>query len=195
MKPLSVFQQHRQRWKDGCGSSICEGATKCFARGSIPCDVLFVGEAPGPSENVLGSPFVGPAGQLLDKIVQRCLDGTTINCELIPEIRWCFTNLVMCIPINPEDGQKFAEPAAEDIECCKSRLEEFIAICQPRLIVCVGKLADTWFKPGFKHSVEHGEIPTVSIVHPAAILRANHAARGLMVQRCEVTIRNAMEDL
>jgi uracil-DNA glycosylase len=60
-----------------------------LCRGRLPCDVLFVGEAPGVSEDVLGRPFVGPAGKLLDTIVERALDGQ-YDCAM--------TNLVACIP-------------------------------------------------------------------------------------------------
>ena len=63
----SSFQQHREKWRD-CQSCLLN---KCrnrvvMARGKLPSPILFIGEAPGESENVVGLPFVGPAGRLLD---------------------------------------------------------------------------------------------------------------------------------
>lgn len=80
----SPYALHVERWRNGCGAEICEGARKCLARGSLPADVLFLGEAPGESENVLGRPFVGPAGQLLDHIVERIFETKTRPARLCP---------------------------------------------------------------------------------------------------------------
>lgn len=71
---ISLYQQHCERWKNGCGSDQCDRANNVvLAKGSIPCDVLLVGEAPGISENQLGYPFAGPAGKLLGEIVKNTL--------------------------------------------------------------------------------------------------------------------------
>ena len=157
-----------------------------LARGKIPCDVLFVGEAPGQSEDCLSAPFVGPAGQLLDKIVERAIAS---------DVRVAFTNLVCCIPLD-DDGVKVSEPPDEAIEACSIRLQEFVEIANPRLIVCVGKLAKDWLDPGWKHSIRfHAKIPLVDITHPAFILRANIAQQGLLCQKATVILRNAVEDI
>ncbi len=194
---MSQYKQFCEKWKNGCGSSICggrdglgTGMKLCFARGCIPCDVLFIGEAPGESENVLGSPFVGPAGHLLDSIVRRSLgdDDSAYSCA--------FTNLVCCIP-REDSGDKATEPCLDDIKQCCERLTEFITICKPRLVVYVGKLAEKHGPIAVSLAVARGvsEIKHCSITHPAAILRANVAQRGLSVQKCVVTLRNAIEEL
>jgi len=73
-KPLTPLQAHLSRWSRGCGGPCCQAAKHvCLVRGTVPCDLLFVGEAPGSSEDVIGRPFVGPAGQLLDEICKRAL--------------------------------------------------------------------------------------------------------------------------
>ena len=176
-----------ERWKDCTACNLCESRQSVvLAKGRIPCDVLFIGEAPGQSEDCLGQPFVGPAGQLLDQIVSRAVPA---------EMRLAYTNLVCCIPLD-EDGVKVHEPPDETIEACSVRLVEFVEIANPRLIVCVGKLAKDWLDPGWKHSIKlHAKIPLVDIVHPASILRANVAQQGLMVQRAIVVLRNAVEDV
>lgn len=204
---VSAFQQYCSRWQGGCGSGICRPQSKvCLARGTVPCEVLFVGEAPGESENVLGKPFVGPAGHLLDDVIRHGLQGRHT---------FALTNLVGCIP-RDEDGGKATEPAAEDIKVCQQRLIEFIGLCQPRLIVAVGALAakhvlsqstiyDALYgNQGVHFLEEEYTLPWLGkdvlmrycdIMHPAAILRLNVAQKGLAVQRCVVTLQTAVEEL
>lgn len=74
MPKVSPFALHVHRWRQGCGNDICQRASNvCHMRGELPADVLFVAEAPGESENEMGYPLVGPAGQLLDSIVEQGL--------------------------------------------------------------------------------------------------------------------------
>lgn len=204
------WQLYRERWADGCGSELCpqtcrrenrSGATRiCLARGSIPCDILFVGEGPGLSEDVLGQPFTGPAGMLLDQIVAEGLSAHQVPGTEGAEynsLRWAFTNLVGCLPIDPETGEKAVEPAEPEIRRCSARLLEFVALCRPKIIVCVGKLSQKWFGmsgPKIKHGLEVlPETHLVGITHPAAILRSNLAQRGLAIRRCVVTLQDAVE--
>ena len=87
---MTPYQRHREKWKGCERCSLYRGRRSVvLCRGKLPCDVLFVGEAPGVSEDVLGRPFVGPAGKLLDEIVERALDG---------QYDYAITNLVACIP-------------------------------------------------------------------------------------------------
>lgn len=204
---LTAYQCHLAKWKNGCGSGLCTGATKVvLCRGSLPCDVLFIGEAPGVSEDALGRPFVGPAGKLLDRIIDRAADGIETQdrgpraMELrgpIRPLRFAFTNLVGCLPRDP-DGRKASEPLPEEIGECAPRLEEFVAeVAKPRFIVCVGDHANHWIigTKGKRHLLLGYTGRLVHVVHPAAILRANQAQQGLMRQRVEVVLRNALEEL
>lgn len=208
--PLSPYKAHVEEWKncDRCFLAECRKHV-VLARGQIPCDVLFVGEAPGESEDVVGKPFVGPAGKLLDHIVWKALpDGTRV----------LFTNLVGCIPreevdepevspISPGNAEnnsvprrrvfagKAGQPEDESIVACQPRLVGLIGIAKPKLIVCVGALARDWFDQGYKHSIKVPDMPPhIDVTHPAAILRASVVMKGLMVQRCVVNISNAWED-
>jgi uracil-DNA glycosylase len=222
---ISPFRQHVENWKNGCGSSICEGARKCIARGSVPCDVVFVGEAPGHSEQTLGQPFVGPAGQLLDDIIRKGLVGSLcVRCirlmsweakfspsgvkgrtfcsacrgEQHRPISYALTNLVCCIPYE-EGTRKADKPLDEDIECCGPRLQEFVRICSPRLVVCVGALPRDWTDPKYHRHIDlldanDCRIPSISIDHPAYILRANVAQKGYLLQKAVVTLRNGIEE-
>jgi|SRR5581483_7097819 len=181
------FREHVDRWSNCMRCGLCEGRQKVvLCRGKIPCQILFIGEAPGEGEDTLGFPFVGPAGQLLDTVVKKAIPDT---------VRCAFTNLVCCIPRDAE-GKKVTEPDDEFIKACAPRLRELIQIANPDLIVCVGRLAEDFTDPGYKHAVKfHRPIDRISIKHPAAILRENVANKGLSFQRCVVTLTTAVEDL
>lgn len=184
------FALHVEQWKDCTRCHLHETRQRVvISRGKVPCDVLLTGEAPGESENVLGKPFVGPAGQLLDEVIRRATRGMETH------LRFAFTNLVCCIP-RDDDGGKTAEPEDECVIACQPRLSEFVSLAQPKLIVCVGKLAWDWTDPGYKHAVKfHVSIPRIQIRHPASILRANVAQKGLMIQTAVVDLRSALEEL
>jgi uracil-DNA glycosylase len=184
----TLYQEHVKTWSACQLCELSQVRTKVvLARGSVPCDVLFIGEAPGPSEDVIGVPFVGPAGKLFNGILARAMPGN---------VSYALTNLVCCIP-RDEDGAKFSEPPPEAIEECMPRLREFVEICRPKLIVAVGALAAAWLMPkeGSKHSIKRLADKMLEVVHPAAIIRANVAQQGLMRQRCIVKIANAVRDL
>jgi DNA polymerase len=193
----SKLQVHVEKWKDGCGACICATARKVVhVRGKIPADVLFVGEAPGPSENVIGLPFMGPAGHLLDQIVARAFDGINETGEEDPRCAFC--NLVGCLPAD-EAGEKFHEPDEESIVACQPRLAELIGLAKPKLIICVGKLAWKWLQPGgYMHTLKADNVLGYHVYfefidHPAFILRSSIAQRGLLVQKATVKIAEAYE--
>jgi DNA polymerase len=184
-RPPSRYQLHVLNWENCLRCELGEQRDRiCLARGTVPCDVLFIGEAPGVSENVIGSPFVGPAGKLLDDIIARS----------VPEnLRNAFTNLVACFPREAKEA-KTNEPEPEHIKACAPRLAEFINLSAPRLVVCVGTLSQKWVGV-LRDGLGLGDVRLTGIVHPAAILRANIAQRGLAVQKCIVTIANAVEEV
>jgi uracil-DNA glycosylase len=185
---LTPLQRFVSKWKDCQGCPLHKTRTQIvLARGKIPCDVLFIGEGPGLSEDVLGLPFIGPAGKILDHILQQSIPDS---------ISYAITNLVCCIPVDPDTGAKAVEPEEAHIKACSQRLREFVALCNPKLLVCVGSLAKDYCEPGWKHSVKLGYTgPTLNTIHPAAILRMNTAGQGLAIQKCIVQLRNAVEDL
>lgn len=162
-----------------------------LARGNLPCDVLFCGEAPGPGEDMLGKPFVGPAGKLLDRMIREVHK----SMPQTEKLRLAFTNLVACIPIDIEEGGKFAEPPKESIEECAPRLLELVEIAKPRLIVRTGVLAKKWVNKYTREATDELGTAFVDIVHPAAILRADISQRGLAIQKVIITLADAFEEL
>lgn len=220
----SKWGLHVERYGDGCGHHLCGQATKvCLARGAVPCDILFIGEAPGQSEDALGKPFCGPAGKLLDQLINESVNqyatcntcrrghhisvtkrrdiernGGLLECGHGPDdadpIRFAFTNLVGCVP-RDADGVKAHNPEPDQITTCADRLGDFIKLANPRVIVRVGKLAETWVNPEKKKAAKFKPVPMVEIPHPAFILRSNIANQGLLIQRAIAVLSTATEDL
>lgn len=176
----TAWQLHKEKWGKGCGSCQCEGKRVVLGRGALPADVCFVGEAPGESEDVLGVPFAGPAGSLLDQIIKDSF-------KTFPSPRLAFTNIVGCRPVDASG--KVQKPDDEQIKACELRLMEFLVLCHPRLklLVRVGDVAEKWCPLP-------ENVVVVDIAHPASILRGSEANRGLAVQRCVVQLRDAWEE-
>lgn len=189
---MSPYQRHKDKWKDCQECPLCKTRKQVvFYRGKIPCEILFVGEGPGDGEDTIGRPFVGPSGELIDKIVFTVLgkeDGTLSR-------RVAFYNLLGCWPVD-ENREKHKELPPESVMACTPRIQEFVKIAEPRVIICLGKESQDWLRPGMKDNVKfHRDIPLVYMVHPARILRSNIAQQGLAVQRCEVQLFNAVKEL
>lgn len=209
---MTPWQKHVESWSSCQRCDLCHGRDKvCLARGSLPCDVLFVGEAPGDSEDTLGRPFVGPAGKKLDAMIAQALnqcgescdsggqnpDGSWIDVWRPAELRLAFTNLVGCFPKEQKrDGN--GEPEPEHIQVCAPRLDQLVRMAKPKLIVCVGGLAESWImgtKGGKRHLLPWYDGKLVAVTHPAHILRSNSAHQSLMVKRVVMNLVDAFEGL
>ena len=177
---MVTWIEHVAKWRDCQLCPLCRQRDRiCLARGSIPADVVFCGEAPGASEDARGVPFDGPAGNLLDQIVERAVP---------KEVSRLFCNLVACYPREAKErGDN--EPERDEILACRPRLYELINLAQPRLIVCVGGLATEY--------VDHSAgVSCVDIVHPAFILaRMPLVQKSQAINKCIVVIRCAVDGM
>ncbi len=176
---MTAWQTFVEKWKN---CTLCPLHTQrdriVLARGKIPADIMLVGEAPGASENAIGVPFCGPAGRLLDQIVEKAI-------PLSISVVYC--NLVCCFPADAK-REGVNEPSHKEITACSSRLAEFVNLARPRLIVRVGALA--------AYHVDHTDtVRCADVVHPAAILRMPLAQRQMATQKSIVIIRNAVADM
>lgn len=134
-----------------------------FGVGNPEADLLVVGEAPGADEDRQGEPFVGRAGQLLNKI----LEAISFQREDV-----YIANILKSRPPNNRD------PLAEEIEAHVPILYKQMALIRPRLILCVGRTAGTTLlnKASTLGALRqklhdfHG-LPVLVTYHPAALLR------------------------
>jgi len=134
-----------------------------FGVGNPKADLLFIGEAPGRDEDLKGEPFVGRAGQLLDKILKA------IN---LTRQEVYIANVLKCRPPNNRD------PVAAEVEQCEPYLVHQIQLIEPKLIVALGRIAartllrveDTLKNMRQREYTYHGVDLRVTY-HPAALLR------------------------
>lgn len=130
--------------------------------GSPAAAVLFIGEGPGQNEDEQGLPFVGRAGQLLD----RLLSEVPLTREDV-----FITNVVKCRPPGNRD------PQPDEVAACMPYLRAQIALLRPRVIVTLGRHSMVRFYPEGKISRDHGRIVDIGgrvllpLYHPAAALR------------------------
>ncbi|MDO8470115.1 MAG: uracil-DNA glycosylase [bacterium] len=146
-------------------------ANLVFGEGDPDAAVLFIGEAPGQREDELGRPFVGRAGQLLDK--------------LIVSIGWqreevYITNIVKRRPPLNRD------PLPEEIEAYRPYLARQIEILHPVLIAPLGRFSMNYFLPEAKITRDQGKLFRAGdrlifpLLHPAAALRGTGAMQSLV---------------
>lgn len=144
--------------------SLADTRTNCvFGTGSRTAKLLFVGEAPGEQEDLSGVPFVGRAGQLLNKF----LDAVDIPREDV-----YIANILKCRP------PKNRDPLPEEENACIGYLREQVRLLRPKIIVCLGRIAAAkLIKPDFRITKEHGEwfekgdFVMTAVYHPAYLLR------------------------
>lgn len=134
-----------------------------FSRGSIDAELMFVGEGPGQQEDLQGEPFVGPAGQLLDRMIAAM--GYARD-----EVYIC--NVVKCRP----PGNRAPSPA--EAGACRDFLDGQIDAVRPRLIIALGRSAAerlALVPESGRWRGEFGEyrgITTLATFHPAYLLRS-----------------------
>lgn len=178
---MTTWLEHVARWKDCTRCPLAQQRSNIvIARGQVPCDVLFVGEAPGSSEDALGLPFVGPAGKLLDQIIAQSVPA---------DVPYVLTNLVCCFPAEAK-ARGDNEPEVSEIEACRPRLVEFIELARPKLVVRVGRLAQDFCEHDSYGKILGAEV--CDIDHPAYILRMPLVQRGYAVMRAGINLRNAV---
>ncbi len=154
-------------------SERASGCTRCrlaegrrhvvFGSGHPDADLMFIGEGPGAQEDRQGLPFVGPAGELLTRIIQAI--------ELTREEVY-IANVVKCRPPGNRD------PEPDEVAACREWLEGQIAAVRPRVIVMLGRVAaQTLLGTGEPLGRLRGSwhqvcgVPARATYHPAALLR------------------------
>lgn len=146
-----------------CG--LCETRKNVvFGVGNPDADIMLIGEGPGEQEDLQGQPFVGPAGKLLDDMLSIIDLDRTKNCYI--------ANIVKCRPPRNRD------PLETEQDACIDFLQGQIALIQPKIIVCLGRIsAMRLINPEYRITKEHGQwverngVWMTAIYHPSALLR------------------------
>src|SRR6266516_2524488 len=154
------------------GCQACDlwktGTQTVFGEGRQTSTVMFIGEQPGDREDLIGRPFVGPAGGLLDKaLVEAGIDRTRVY----------VTNVVKHFKWEPRGKRRIhKKPNAGEINACRPWLDTEIELGKPRAIVCLGATAaQALLGRQFKVTAHRGEFVSSTLaplmlatVHPSS---------------------------
>ncbi len=156
------------------------GATRLNAvpgEGNVNADVMFVGEGPGFDEDRQGRPFVGRAGQLLDKMILAM--GLTRENVFIANIAKCHP---MVDPLHPDKHGNDRAPNAQEIACCRKYIERQIAIVCPKYVVALGGVAakalisDAASLGALRGKFHNLHLDSVELPKPVQIIATYHPA-------------------
>lgn len=144
------------------------GTNVVISRGNPEAKLMIIGEAPGPEENIKGKPFVGRAGQMLDKVLQAA--------NFDPQKDIYITNSVFRMPPGT-DGKPFRKPTTEEIDYYRPYVFEIVRLIDPRVILLTGNVAcqSVLGKTGITSLrgkwTQSGERWIMPIFHPSYLLR------------------------
>jgi uracil-DNA glycosylase family 4 len=162
--------------------ALCRGRTQTvFARGSGKSGVCFVGEGPGEEEDLQGAPFVGKAGQLLDRMVAAMGFGRDDV---------YVANVVKCRPPNNR------KPQPDEMAACLPYLRRQLELIQPRVIVALGATAvegllgttEGITRLRGRWRLYQGQLAVMPTFHPAYLLR-NPSAKQQVWQDLQAVLR------
>ena len=171
---------------------IGEHATRTvFGEGSPTARIMFVGEQPGDEEDLQGRPFVGPAGRLLDELLEQA--GLSRS-ELY------LTNAVKHFKFQrlPNKRRLHSRPIRSEVEACRAWLLAEVEAIRPEIILCLGATAAQSFcGPQFRIQRDRGKPAStpwapywLATFHPSAVLRApDEATRSRMQEALLVDLR------
>lgn len=164
MKVMLTWEELEQQCSKCNRCRLCNTRNNVvFGVGNRNADVMFVGEGPGEQEDLIGEPFVGAAGKLLDDMLS-IIDLDRTNCYI--------ANIVKCRPPRNRD------PEDDEQDACIDYLRNQVALVKPKIIVCLGRVAaKRLIYPDFRITREHGTwinrngIWMTAFYHPSALLR------------------------
>ena len=185
--PKDRLEELRREARECTACPLFENATQTvFGIGSPSATLLLVGEQPGDEEDLSGEPFVGPAGRLLDEVLEEAG---------IDRARVYVTNAVKHFKWEPRGKRRLhKKPRAGEIKACRPWLLAELETVSPRVIVALGATAaQALLGPSFRLMAQRGQLleglegrTVLATVHPSYVLRQRTsedraAARQLLV--------------
>ena len=169
----SAWEELKNRVQNCQKCKLCENRQNTvFGEGPVEnCKVMIIGEGPGEEEDLSGRPFVGPAGQLLTKILEQ--GGG------IPRNSVYIANIVKCRPPNNRN------PAQEEMLACNEYIEAQLLLLRPKIVVAMGSISAQWLlksKQGITKLrgqwLDWRGIKLFPMFHPSYLLRNASRAKG-----------------
>lgn len=179
------------------GCDLYQNATQTvFSAGPVKARLMMIGEQPGDREDLAGKPFVGPAGRLLDKLMDDVgLDRAEVY----------LTNVVKHFAFTQRGKRRLHRtPNHAEITACRPWWIAEIEAIRPELLVCLGAVAaKAVLGPGFRVTQERGELlqppaeiagnvrAVLATIHPSAVLRADDRQSAYAGLRDDLAIATA----
>jgi uracil-DNA glycosylase family protein len=179
------------------GCELYRHATQgVFGEGPSHARLMLVGEQPGNDEDLAGRPFVGPAGQLLDRaLAEAGLDRGALY----------ITNAVKHFKWTPRGKRRIHEkPTAREVEACRPWFQTELDLVKPELVVALGATAaQSLLGPAVRVTKERGRVldsplgaPVLLTVHPSSLLRiTDESERHEAMRRFVADLRAAAHTL
>ena len=169
-----------------------------FGEGPKKATIMLLGEQPGDQEDLSGKPFIGPAGQLLDRALEEA--GIDRNAVYV-------TNTVKHFKWEPRGKRRIHQkPNSRDIAACRPWMEAELRVVRPKVLVCLGSTAaQALFGSSFRVTKERGKVlesgfasRVVTTVHPSSLLRqpdeeTRRREYALFVEDLRVALRASTE--
>ena len=174
---------HLSHWAGCQRCGLCHtAANHVLGSGTLPCDILWVGEAPSNADNISNRPFAGKSGKLIEHLIEH----TKTRLRRGHKIKWNYTSaithLVACLPtdgtpLTHTEGYVYRLPKPAEVHACSPRLQNVVQLAAPKGIVLIGTTTQRYARS----SIE-AVLPTIfpkerwplflEIEHPTAINRS-----------------------
>ena len=186
-EPAAALAEIRAAMGDCQRCKLCRARTHIvFGVGYARARLMFIGEGPGRDEDLQGEPFVGAAGQLLDKMIRAM--GLSRQEVYI-------ANVVKCRP------PKNRDPEPDEVTACEPFLRAQVAVVRPEVIVALGRCAvQTLLREPISITRirgrwrEYAGIPLMPTFHPAYLLRSPEEKRPAWQDLQAVMVRLGLKD-
>ena len=165
---LSELKQQVNECKN-CALSITRTNT-VFGEGNPDAEIMFIGEGPGRDEDLSGRPFVGRAGELLTRIIEKGIN--------VPRSEVFIANIVKCRPSIDGLMKQDRPPSPQETEACCNYILKQIEIINPKVIITLGNPATKFIlktQEGITKTRGHfgifNSIPVMPTFHPSYVIR------------------------
>ena len=135
----SAWKIHKEEWGKCTKCPLHEFSHhRVLVAGSLPCDILFIGESPNKVEDITGLPFLGPAGGIIHQMIK----------EITVEFTYAMTKLIACMALDKDESCR--PPNEDEVASCSDRLYSTLMMARPSGIVVLGDLVKEYSFPVLK---------------------------------------------
>lgn len=196
--PKQSWTDYRKKWSACTRCHLHETATEhVLYRGDRPAQVLFIGEAPGPDEDLVGEPFIGPAGRLLDTCIaaarDRLSEASGDDYRDLGDFTFGIANILCCFPVKDPAKQdrrgNFRAPTPGEAEACQPHLLELLPFVKPIAVISLGLATDKLVPKSLKRS---NDFEYTKVTHPSYWMRTG-GVKGLEYKKALYTITDFIQ--